>query len=184
MTTWFRIPASRLHERALIFNDVQYRQATLFPFFDGEGFVERVLIVDADSSELQSFRIDTTQLRVPFWGPIRASGQKLELVDDAIDLLAPLWHYDPWWLLRAARFESERTVPTLTNTNCADSFDEKPADLLFNARMTKVAKVQFIVPAEHYKNKAFQPGMLPPRELAEPPRSQRESAGWHLDPLW
>ncbi len=184
MNGLFSVPASRLHGRPLIYNEERFDVATLFPFFDREGFVERVLIVDADSSDLRSFPADTALFRIPLWGPVRVSGERLEIVADIIDRLAELWHYDPRWLLKDQRFESHSAVTALQLTNCADSFERQPSDVLFNPRLTAVNKVQFRALADNYEKKPFQSDMLPNRETRQSQRTPALSPGWHLDPMW
>lgn len=184
MIRWGSVRASRLHERQLACGDTCIRQATLFPFFDRAGSVDHVLVVDADSSELRTIRLDETRAWIPRWGPIRLNGPLLNLDEDVVDQLAPLWHYDPWWLLKDARFESQAAVPILQLTNCAESFDQPPADLLFSPRLTNLCKVRFPVPSKEYESHRFTPEMLPTRDPTRSPGVQTRGVGWYLDPMW
>ena len=183
MTPWITVRASRLHQR-IICGDTFVPQATLFPFFDTNGGVDQVLIVDAYSPDLRIFKLNETRISIPFWGSIRIVGQ-LHFLDERIaDQLAPLWHYDPWWLLKGRRFEFESAVPTLKRTNCVDSFEEPPADLLFSLDLKAVRKVRFHVPSKEYKSHRFRPEMLPRREQVRAPVAESKTGGWRLDPLW
>jgi len=184
MTVWNSVRASRLHERKLVGGDTFIRQATLFPFFDRAGSVRQVLIVDADSSELRTFRLDKTRAWIPLWGSIRLDGPIQGLDEDVMDQLAPLWHYDPKWLLSDARFESQAAVPILKLTNCAEAFGQQPADLLFSVRLTNLRKVSFLVPTRDFQSRGFRPEMLPTRGPTRIPGVETRDAGWQLAPIW
>ena len=88
MTRWLPIRANSLHGRSLVVGSTEIRQATLFPFFDAYGAAEHVLIVDADSSELQTFALATTKVWIPLWGPMRVEGDIDRLSDGMIEQLA------------------------------------------------------------------------------------------------
>jgi hypothetical protein len=177
--------ASRLHSRELILGQTRIATATLFPFFDCNGLVEQVMIVDADSSDLLSFRVDEMRVRVPLWGPIRMDGSVVRLDEYMIDHFAPLWHFDPWCLLQDKRFADQAIIPVLTATNCAEAFlDQRPSDLLFNQRLSQLRKVQFPAPAESYQHRPFGAEMLPSREAASLDVAEKSPTGWQLIPIW
>ena len=106
------------------------------------------------------------------------------LNESTLDELAPLWHYDPWWLLKDERFESEWAVPILKSTNCADAFERQPADLLFSTCLTQLRMVRFPVPAESQEDRRYRPEMLPAREMPAFAHMEQRATGWHLDPWW
>lgn len=204
MIRWFSVLASRLHEREFCWDDREIRKATLFPFFDGEGVVEQVLVVDAESSELRAFRLDATRVRIPFWGPIRLEGNCDRLDEEVIRQLGPLWHYDPWWLLKDERFSSHEAVPILKQTNCVGAFIQQPVDVGFRADLTSLRNVRYEVASNPVEEKVsgylngtiagmaiekeqetrpFRPGMLPVRETTGCTVSARQR-GWQLTPFW
>ncbi|MDP7017531.1 MAG: hypothetical protein QGG36_17140 [Pirellulaceae bacterium] len=185
MASWISIGASRLHERRLVSGETRIDKATLFPFFDGGGAVHQVLIVDAGSADLRTFRIGEAGVVIPHWGTLRLGGSVRVADEHDIDRLGRLWHYDPWWLLKDVRFASLPATPILKATNCVDSFEERPQDILFSICLSRLNKVRFSVPASEYKTKRFEASMLPKRSA--PPRSEGGSnsdSGWRLDPHW
>ena len=184
MTNWFSVAASRLHARNLVCSDAVIERGSLFPFFDRAGAVEHVLIVDAGSSDLRTFRLDETQLSIPFRGPIRLDGSLQCLDEQVLEQLAPRWHFDPWWLLRDARFEDQAAVPILVRTNCADCFEQSPNDLLFSGRLTRVRKVSFLVTKPECTLQRFRREMLPIRTLDPTTFRAPRAEDWVLDPVW
>ncbi len=181
MKRWLSVRASRLHERPLAVGDLLIPRATLFPFFDGAGAVSHVLIVDRDSSDLLTFSLDTARVSVPPWGRLRVNGPLERLGPDRLERLAPLWHYDPWWLLKHERFAFVSAVPTLKATNCVGSFSRPPTDLCFGRDLRDVKTVIYCDGAQEHQTERFQPGVLPERNA---PESTRERPGWKLDPFW
>ena len=184
MTRWFSVRASQLHQRTLVCRDLAIQEATLFPFFDDQGATEHVLIVEARSSDLRTFRLHDSRVWIPGRGKVRLDVSIRPLEEHVVEQLAPLWHYDPWWLLTDERFASEAAVPILKQTNCVDRFEQEPADLVFSACLSGVRKVKFARPSEEYQTKLFCPDMLPPREFAQSEDRGATTPGWHLDPFW
>ena len=184
MTSWTSVRASHLHDRRLVHDETLIRRATLFPFFDRLGSVSQVLIVAAGSSELRTFRADTTRAWIPFWGPIRITDPIVALDEALTDQLAGLWHYDPWWLLKDAVFHGQAAATILQSTNCADAFDRQPADLVFSSCLTNLRTVRVPQSTQECESKRFQPEMLPAREPTPCSGTQTRGTGWQLDPIW
>ena len=184
MTPWMLVRSTRLRERALVCGQASIRRATLLPFFDRAGSVAQVMIVDADSSDLRTFKVDRARARIPTWGAIRIEGLIDTLDEFVIDQLAGLWHFDPWWLLRDERFRDNAVIPILQSTNCAEVFDEQPASLLFSGCLTELRKVRFAAPSENYENRQYCDEMLPLREPTPLAGRKTRSAGWRLAPVW
>ena len=186
MIRWLPVRATRLHECPIECGSTTIRSGSLFPFFDGTGSIEHALIVDADSSVLRTVTLTTTTVTIPLWGPIVIDANATRLNEETIEQLAPLWHYDPWWLLRAERFSFTSEVPVLKRTNCAESFETQPSDLCFTRRLTKVGWVIHYSASQGDQVKRFRAEMLPDRQ---PVRSRREhdqtqTTGWQLKPFW
>lgn len=178
------IRASRLHQRPLELNSTRIDRATLFPFFSRDGQIDQVMIVDPESSRLLAFRPQDVRLRLPFWGTLRIDGPTTPVDDLTVDPLAPLWHYDPWWLLKDKRYDDQAVIPILKATNCAESFtDQQPSDVLFDLALNRLQKVRFPAPSESHEHKRFNEEMLPLREevCADKPAPR---GGWHLVPIW
>ncbi len=184
MIAWPTVRASRIHHRSLWVNDRQYLGATLFPFFDGQGLVARVLLVDASSADLATFRVDQMQARIPAWGAMRLIGSLDPLSDETIDELAPLWHFDPWWLLKDPRFDGLWFIPVLKQTNCADAFEQRITDVSFSPTLTHVRRVSVAADQPETHSKRFRPEMLPARETEPMQKDATGKAGWVLDPFW
>ena len=93
----------------------------VFPFFERNGEVQALLIVRHDAPEMYAVQhpADWVQYSHP-WAVKRALSPSTELTPlqkgDALDRLARLWHYDPWWVLRATPFARHGAVPALQAT--------------------------------------------------------------------
>lgn len=183
MIRWYSVTARCLRRRTIFRGDVIMRHVTLFPFFDGEGFVEKVLIVGDASAELLAFDPNEATLCIPPWGPIWFSGAIEVLSDRVLRQLATLWHFDPWWLLTDERFEDHDAVPVLKKTNCVDEFSGEPKDLVFSGSLQKLRKVSYPVVTQETTSRPFLPGMLPDLE-SEDRSDDADRIGWVLDPVW
>ena len=97
------VASQRLHQRALRFSPSEVGEvSTLLPFFDGEGRVQRVMLLSASRREIRFFALTEAAVRIPLWGPIdiRSSFPALRVLEyEDLDELSQLWHYDPWWSL-------------------------------------------------------------------------------------
>ncbi len=119
---------------------------------------------------------------VPPWGRLRLDGPVERLGRERVERLAPLWHYDPWWLLKDERFANESAVPTLKATNCVGSFSRRPCDLCYTRDLRSVVTVIYDEGTQEYKTERFKPELLPKRAVAQ--STAEPAQGWQLDPFW
>lgn len=71
--SWPPVPASCLHQRVLKFLG-GFGEATLFPLFDGDGVVQKVLVIDSITADLRTFLPVVNKLTIPVWEPMEAYG--------------------------------------------------------------------------------------------------------------
>ena len=71
--SWPPVRTSCLHQRMLNFLG-GFGEAILFPFFDGDGVVQKVLVIDSITADLRTFLPFVNKLTIPVWGPMQAHG--------------------------------------------------------------------------------------------------------------
>lgn len=182
MARWFYITSKRLHRRRFITPGRPIENGTLFPFFAREGEIRSFLLVDPDSPELFLVR-EAEAISVPIWGPIRIRSWP-ELVDeDTIEELAPFWHFDPWWLLREARYEDSKWAGILQRGNAVAEWKDSIKTLLYSGNLQRVRWVT-IKSSAGDELKPFSSDRLP--EYNEPSAlgASAKKPGWQLAPFW
>lgn len=184
MIHWPQVLASRLHQRKFVLDKGLPCVGSLFPFFDCEGVAEHALLVIEGASELLTIELETASLSIPIWGAIRISGPIDRLGDRSLDAFALTRHYDPWWTLTDERFESERSISLLKQTNCVNEFEAKPMDLVYSSSLSRVTKVRFPMPSENYRSQKFSAETLPAKTIAVSPKQSPDQFEWQLSPFW
>jgi len=125
MTLFSLATASSLKQRQVRLQDSVLEHAGLFPFFDRQGRVLALMLVTPTRPDIFFLEAGPDLVRVPWMGKVEIRSSLASLTDvdaDRVLAYAGLWHYDPWWVLRAPRFEGHSAVPILKATNCAGSF--------------------------------------------------------------
>lgn len=188
MTFWGPVAARQLHRRRVRLRDRLLLQASLFPFFDGEGRVKASMLVWPDSESIVLLPHRPRLFRVPLLSDVTLRSDHQALVDTnaerATEITAGCWHYDPWWLLREPRFHGHSAVPVLKATNCVQRFVDPVRACYFSRDLSRLEALGLeekgstdstLVP--------FEPAHLPERP-ATVPLQRRRAASWRLDPFW
>ncbi len=198
--TMFPVAARSLHRRRVRLRDYLLENASLFPFFDREGRTRALMLVwpPARSIVILSYRSDLARVR--WWGEVQIDVGLASLRDADASRVAAVagvppeagkwgtWHYDPWWVLREARFAGHPAVPVLKATNCAGAFLKPIYGCFFSRDLSRLAGVTTRsrshsgLSALDYTYRAYASELLPERQApVRPPRPARE---WSLDPFW
>lgn len=115
--------------------------AALFPFFDDSGRTRAVMLLDGQTRRivLRDWAPDLFERR---WsGGHRLRLRFADLRDAAAsdaERLGELWHFDPWWELRDARFSGHEAVPALQRTN-VPAYDVTVQRLWFDRTLARVS---------------------------------------------
>ena len=182
--------ARRLHQCVLQFEDERLEQATLLPFFDANGNVEQVLLIDLwwRRVHLLPFKPGLVRLSI-FRRNIRVRCEVADapLLDDrAAQTLGDLWHFDPWWLLELPPFDVEPTTPLLKRTNCADLLPVSKPQLCYSRDLARVA---WLFDGKSESSGTRWNSTLLPAQRPEPTEASRRPVAtgrvsWVLDPVW
>lgn len=173
-----------LHRRAVNLAGRTIVGASVFPFFDASGAVQRLLIVDPDFQLL--FVCSPSDLqRLPWVQPVVIKTARRLTPDVAVRDLSPLWHYDPWWVLTREPFASFEETCILKRTNCAEDFREDPSGMLFTGDLSWVRSV-YTKTDSNYTERKFNVELMLPRaqRSEEPPQPSSRPGGWVLAPFW
>lgn len=186
MSFWGPVAARQLHRRRVRLRDTALERATLFPFFDREGQVSALMLVWPASPRIVLVE-HPGLFSVPLLGDVRmrAGRQALVGVDagQAAAMTAGSWHYDPWWLLREARFRGHPAVPVLKATNCVERFTEPVSACYFSRDLASLQTLDVEdSDSEAQVSVPFTADRLPERSAKDPYRSPAK--GWRLDPFW
>lgn len=174
--------ARELHGAALLTRDVEVEGTSFFPLFTPDGEVLRVMIVRADSPEIWLVDREPGRFRTTGDRSVRLELSLYDLVDAghrAEARLRGLWHWDPWWVIAAARYLGHPLAGSLKATNAAGRLGRGVRGLVYSTDLARIRWVQgpFGLPIGRWKA-----GRLPAREEALPPPARR--VGWRLEPLW
>ncbi len=197
----FPVAARSLHLRRVRLRDFVLERASVFPFFDRQGRVRALMLVWPPARRIVVLEHGSGSdlARARWWGEIQLRVDFAALRDvcadrvcaDRVDAgrgsLAGLWHYDPWWVLREARFKGHPAVPALKATNCAGAFLKPIYGCFFSRDLSRLAGVTTKsrshsgASALDFTYRPYSPELLP--EQPAPSRPQ-QSPEWALDPFW
>jgi hypothetical protein len=188
MSRWPSVSSSRLGGRNLILRDGVVVGATLFPLFDRQGAVYRVMVIDAASSDIRFFDPAETCLRIPLWGPIRVepgpAGLRA-LTDKELRAVRDLWHFDPGRLLSASKYDGSETAEILKATNSFERFPWSISRVYYWRDLSRTAWV-LRQNKQGIELKRFPRDALPEESRSRPParRVFSKPGAWRLDPFW
>ncbi len=191
MTSCLPVEARRLHSRPVRLRDgVTLVEASVFPYFDSEGVVTSLMLVWPASPSILMLELEPGLVRVPWFGPVEIGADFAELRDAdaarARTLAGGLWHWDPWWVLRAARYAGHTAVPVLKATNCVDLFPEGVGGCYFARDLTRVVGfARTGAMRAEMKIDGSLMSFLPEGGSEGPqPASGASPTEWRLDPFW
>lgn len=181
------VPARRLRGRALRASDGMIRGASLLPFFDRQGRVQRVMVLVAGSPRIRLLAWRPDLLRATWFGPIPMAAAICEArpISGPLDFrLHGLWHYDPWWMLDDEAYARHPAVPALKAANCAGRLRPDVKMLHFRRDLARVS----LVTTSKRGNVSLQRWRadLLPAAQARPMPADRVPGltPWQLDPIW
>jgi len=182
MISWLTVTAAGLHGRSIQMDSQFVEKATMFPFFDHNGMIEYVAIVDEESNQIRFGRVAELDIRIPLFGVISIEGSMERVWRSAPDQLMRLWHFDPWWMLRASRYRNLPAATELIETNCVDEFERKVQSMFFYRDFSRMIWMT-IGDASNVSIRRFRAGMLSKR--IPPTRTiVKEQRGWAVAPIW
>ncbi len=188
------VAARSLHLRRVRLRDFVLERASVFPFFDRQGRVTALMLVWPPARQIVVLELQPGLAQVGFWGDVELRVDFASLRDvcadrvDAAASAARLWHYDPWWVLRADRFSGHPAVPDLKATNCAGAFLKPVYGCFFSRDLSRLvgvttrSRTHSGLSALDFTYRLFSPELLP--EKPRPVRPPRSSKEWTLDPFW
>ncbi|MEM7582255.1 MAG: hypothetical protein AAF560_02655 [Acidobacteriota bacterium] len=177
----FQVSAKRLHRCRVKLRDEVLKRASLFPYFDDSGRVHSIMLVWPESPDIVLLPYRPELVHVPRFGRVTFDAERAGLrgvgAGEAAELTAGCWHEDPWWVLKAERFEGNAAVPVLKATNSAGQWRVTMADCVYQRDLSRIVGLQKpegeVVP--------YVSGNLPSRCTAPSP-TRRKS--WRLVPFW
>ncbi len=188
------VSARSLHQRRVRLRDMTLRGASVFPFFDGDGEVLALMLVWPSAREIVLLDYMPGLARARFGGGVELDVDFAGLrdvcadrADGAADAVR-LWHYDPWWVLRATRYQGHPAVPDLKSTNCVGAFLKPVYACHFNRDLSRLVGVTTKtketsgLSAFDTTYQPFSWELLPGRPAVS--RFARPSRGWQLDTHW
>lgn len=187
-SAWLPISSSRLRRRTLIMPDWSLARAGLFPFFDRQGMIWRVMVVDADSPQIWLFDPNQAELRIPLLGPInlRPVPSTMRLLDDReLAAVKGLWHFDPSWVLGDPKYAPSAAAQSLKESNCLERFPWPVSTLYYRRDLSRVS----LALRRRKQGNDFvrlSSDALPERPASARVRSPNPhvAARWRLDPFW
>ena len=193
MSNWFPASATRLYQCTVQTDDALIFNATVFPFFDGDGNIPIVMIVDPKTSDLLAFRLEDVKVRLPWFGVVRFEGPIQALDPELLNECHKLWHFDPWWLLKADRYRNYEFKSALVATNCVGKFQHtaKQTNEIYYQRSLRKISFLCVGKEDHQSFNSFKSFALPP--ISDRPEfdwpmtsyvTQLNTSGWILDPFW
>lgn len=184
------VSAQRLHKRHFALDDGDTLQGSVFPFFNREGEVRALMIGDTERGEVYATHWREGLMR-PRWfasDELHVTRGELHTVTgNDLGPLGTLWHFDPWWVLRQARFAHQDAVPLLKQTNCANELGDG-SKLFFTGDVSRIRLVMRGVAGGHSWQR-WKPSLLPSeqppiRDDALQPLTRAAQLRWVLDPAW
>ena len=186
MIAWLPVSSSGLRRRSLTTPDWSLAKAALFPFFNRQGAISRVMVVDAESRRIWLFDPARAELRIPLLGTIdlqAAARTMIPLDQEQLAAVKGLWHFDPWCVLHDPKYDPWAAAQALKKTNCLGRFPWKVTALYYRRDLSRVSMIlrdrkgSFVrLPSDALPDTAA--------DEAPEPRKPHAASGWRLDPFW
>ena len=186
MISLLPVSSRSLRSRSVDMDSCVYRDSAVLPFFTSEGEVPLCMLVLPQTSRLYFFSPREAGPRIPLWGTVRFRSPVWSCSDGSGGpSLRGLWHYDPDWLLRDARFAGMEIVPLLRKTNCCAQL---PLDVKALYYHRDLSRVRFAYRGENEQVRLCGISTVlpsPPLDWSTPEDAPPRGTGsWRLDPIW
>lgn len=177
------LPAAALYRQTFDFNDGRAMQTTVFPLFDGQGKVQKLVIITEESAQIFCVGWRPGLASKPLFRPVKLDVY-LGSLDDMNSCeawqLSEWWHFDPWWLLSEEHLKNHPAAAALKSTNAVTEMEGIPS-IQFTRDLAAVRWIS-VQTSEGTVLRDFDPTLLPPRAESAGPKSLR--GAWRLRPFW
>ena len=185
------VSAKRLRHRPCQLRDGRVQSVQLFPLFDRQGHVHRVMVLPPDPGVICLAPCKPGQWRVPMWGTILFDGNRnawQDLARHPAPDLSDLWHYDPWWVLTEEAYARHPVRAPLKETNCPDHLAVKIHTLYYRRDLSRIS-LAFSTKKGTTHWRRWSEDWLPRFRAGDEvsvtrPKGPTAGSPWVLDPIW
>jgi len=181
------ISARRLCRRKLQLKDGAIKRAALFPMFDRQGRIKRIMVLSSGLPDIFLIKPRAGMFQIPIWGSIFLADHVAclqRISRDHFNAIRKLWHYDPYWMLNDESYAGQRVIRLLKVTNCADRLPDNIRMVYFKRDLSQVNYV--LIRDDNKLSLPVWDSSYLPEPLAETPVEAPGQAAvkWCLDPVW
>ncbi|MFH2132577.1 MAG: hypothetical protein ABIK68_19525 [bacterium] len=191
----FQVSVEALYRQKIAFRDQKIKGASIFPFFDQNGEVQRLMVILPSSDDIYLVPWNRRLFKTGCWGSRQLRLNPAELGSYgqfSSSAYSGLYHYDPWWTISGGRFWRHWAQEPLKKTNCINLFNKRIAGVSFKPDLSGLSRVmiEYGLSYMSYRSGKLAEMVLRPA-LSVPGASagtrwlvDRRSAAWQLDPVW
>ena len=185
----FWITAESLHDISLVHVGGELQSASVFPMFDASGRVDAVLVFSSYSANIWYFDPREMRLQYRWFRPMGVAGELQELTEKQLPRISQLWHFDPWWLLKASRYQQNLLSDAIKQTNCVGMFNRQIETVIFRRNLKTALYTQFKSKENGHQLQKFKSSFQPVRKKVTGSSQScnsvmPERSRWVLDPFW
>jgi len=194
MVLGFPVSSDRLHQKKINMGKETVAGASIFPFFDITGKVQRIMLLLPDSNEVFLIDWQPKLINIPFLGSIQLSIDPAAIKSCGAfkaEAVKGLYHYDPWWVLSKSRYRRHWALDLLKSTNCTGGFKEKVHYVNFDNSLSELKYLMIhIKSSERYRQVNLNQMTWKSEFLASVNKTtfhripKLSPIGWHFDPIW
>jgi hypothetical protein len=177
------ISARRLHHTAVKLRDKVLMGASVFPMFDRQGTVWKVMVTWRGSSRILMLDYAPGRFTQNWWGIVvdASLAEERPLTPGSMPGLARLWHFDPWWVLREPRYGGGPELDILRKTNLSGRTPLPVYRLNFEGDLSRVRSV---ATERIGRPLPFDPAVLPEHQVRRRRSRRAGKPVWRLEKLW
>ncbi len=182
----FNLSAKALYRQQVVTDLGLRNNISLFPLFDSAGTTRQVVVVSESPARIYLVNWRPGLVTKPILRPLQLniSLQALEEAsEDDARAATVWWHFDPWWLLNERSLVDHSAASYLKETNAVKIL-EKAQSVTFTRDLSRIAMVCRLISPGQWEYNAYEPAMLPERQVASSRASSHAKTGWQLRPFW